>query len=81
MSGFQLPPKVSVRKERIGGQWVYKFRHEEMGQLGRIVLQSRADGNTQANCELAGDHEEPMLGFLAQPYSAMPCGLWTSNYE
>ena len=61
MSGFKLPPKVSVRKERIAGQWVYKFRHEEMGQLGRIVLQGRADGKTQANCELAGDPEEPMF--------------------
>ena len=32
----------------------------ELGRLGRIVLQTRLDGNTQLNCELAGDPGDPM---------------------
>lgn len=58
-SAFQLPPGVSVRKERISGQWVYSFRHQQLGELGRIVLQTRTDSNTQVNCELAGE-DDPM---------------------
>ena len=60
MSRFKLPPNVSFTKERISGQWTYIFQHSELGTLGRIVLQARSDGNTQINCELAGDPNDPM---------------------
>ncbi len=60
MNGVTLPPQVSVHKDRIAGQWVYTFRHSELGRLGRIVLQARSDGNTQLNCELAGEPDDPM---------------------
>mgnify|MGYP001569025604 CR=1 FL=1 len=59
-SGFQLPPDVSVRKERLSGSWVYVFRHTQLGDLGRIVLQGRPDGRTHVTCEVAGERADPM---------------------
>jgi len=58
--GFQLPPEVTVQKEHTPEGWVFSFRHQELGQLGRIVLQERADGNTQVVSEVAGDPDDPM---------------------
>ena len=56
----QLPPGVSSQKERHASGWVYVFRHTELGQLGRILLQGRADGQTQVTSELAGEPDDPM---------------------
>ncbi len=58
--GFRLPPDVSVRKERLSGTWVYVFRHTQLGDLGRIILQGRSDGRTHVTCEVAGDEDDPM---------------------
>ena len=55
-----MPPEVSFRKERLAGNWVYVFRHVQLGTLGRIVLQRRPDGNTQVSCEVVGNPEDPM---------------------
>ena len=57
---IQLPPKVSFTKERIGGAWAYVFRHTELGNLGRVLLQGRPDGRTQLSLEVAGDPDDPM---------------------
>lgn len=59
-SGINLPPEVSFRKERIAGQWVYSFRHEQLGELGRIVLQGTPNGLTQMNFDITGDLDDPM---------------------
>ena len=59
-SGFQLPPDVSFRKERLSSGWAYVFRHTQLGNLGRIVLQGRPDGRTHVICEVAGDEADPM---------------------
>ena len=58
--GFKLPPDVYIRKERLSGAWVYVFRHTQLGELGRIVLQGRPDGRTNAICEVVGDADDPM---------------------
>ncbi len=58
--GLKLPPDVYVRKERLSGTWVYVFRHTQLGDLGRIVLQGRPDGRTYVTCEVAGDADDPM---------------------
>jgi len=58
--GFKLPPDVSVRKERLSGDWIYVFRHKRLGDLGRIVIQSRPDGRAQVTCEVVGDANDPM---------------------
>ena len=59
-SGFKLPPDVSFRKERLSNGWAYVFRHTQLGNLGRIVLQGRPDGRTHVTCEVAGDEDDPM---------------------
>jgi len=58
--GFQLPPDVTFGKERLSSGWAYVFRHTQLGNLGRIVLQGRPDGRTHVTCEVAGDEADPM---------------------
>ena len=58
--GFKLPPDVSFRKERLSGTWIYVFRHTQLGELGRIILQGRPDGRTHVTCEVVGDADDPM---------------------
>ena len=36
------------------------FRHAELGELGRLLLQERSDGQTQIACEVVGDPNDPM---------------------
>lgn len=58
---IQLPPKVSSQKMRIKEGWAYVFRHEDIGQLGRIVLSPHPDGRTIATTEITGDKGDPMI--------------------
>ncbi|MEN0047703.1 MAG: hypothetical protein AAF806_11645 [Bacteroidota bacterium] len=58
--GINLPKEVSFSKEQRPYGWVYIFQHNQLGRLGRIVLQGRADGRTQITCEIAGDENDPM---------------------
>ncbi len=58
--GFQLPPNVSVEKQRLSYGWAYVFRHGALGQLGRVVLQDKDDGRCQLSCEVMGDPADPM---------------------
>jgi len=58
--GFKLPPDISVRKELLSGTWAYVFRHKQLGDLGRIILQGRPDGRTNVTCEVVGDADDPM---------------------
>ena len=60
MSGFRLPPEITFQKEHGPEGWVYSFRHEKLGHLGRILLQGRPDGRTQVVSEIAGDPDDPM---------------------
>jgi hypothetical protein len=57
---FSLPPNVSFRKERLSYGWAYVFRHTELGELGRILLQGRPDGQTHVTCEVVGVPDDPM---------------------
>ena len=57
---FHLPPDISFQKERHPYGWAYIFRHTQLGQIGRIILQGRPDGQTQATCEVLGDPDDPM---------------------
>ena len=70
---FELPPEVSFRKERLGGAWAYVFRHNRLGDLGRILLQGRPDGRSQLTLELAGDPHDPMTEERAAIFK--PLGL------
>lgn len=70
---FPLPPDVLFRKERLSSGWAYVFRHPELGDLGRLVLQGRPDGRTHLTCEVAGDPADPMTAKRAAIFQ--PLGL------
>lgn len=70
---FDLPPEVSFRKERLGDAWAYVFRHARLGDLGRLLLHGRPDGQTQLSLELAGDSADPVTRERAAIFE--PLGL------
>ena len=70
---FHLPPDVSFNKRRLGDGWAYVFRHRTLGELGRVVLQGRADGRCQVICEVVGDPADPMTARRAAIFQ--PLGL------
>jgi len=57
---FQLPPDITMRKEPFGTTWMYVFRHEQLGDLGRIVVQGQPNGETKFTSELSGGPDDPM---------------------
>jgi len=58
---FQLPPQITMRKEPFGSSWMYVFRHNTLGDLGRIVVQGQSDGETKFTTELTGGPDDPMF--------------------
>ena len=57
---FSLPTGVSVRKERHGDAWAHVSRHDRLGDLGRVVLRPRPDGQTEFAAEIAGHPGDPV---------------------
>ncbi len=58
---FPIPPEVSCRKETLSdGQAVYVFRHEDMGDFGRMLILPNA-GESQFVFEVIGDEDNLML--------------------
>lgn len=57
---FRLPPEITVSKQRLSSGWSYVFRHQELGNLGRMLLQGTGGGQTYISCEVAGDPDDPM---------------------
>lgn len=57
---FRLPPEITVSKKRRSNEWVYTFRHRELGELGRMRLQEVGGGQTHISCEVVGDPADPM---------------------
>ena len=69
---FQLPPDISYRQEQLINGFAFNFRHSRLGDLGRILLQDRPDGQTQIFCEIVGDPNDPMTakrGAIFKPIS------------
>ena len=57
---FPLPPEISFSKEVLPeGYQAYVFRHESIGELGRLVITPHGD-QCQFNCEVVGDADDPM---------------------
>ena len=56
---FQLPPEITVSKDRIDDQWVFTFRHCDLGNIGRIRLKGTGT-NTMINLDVVGDPDDPM---------------------
>lgn len=57
---FQLPPQITIHKESFGANWMYIFRHQKLGDLGRIVVQGQPNGETKFTSELSGGPDDPM---------------------
>ena len=69
---FALPPGVTVKKHQLEGHWVYSFRHDTLGELGRMVLQSLPNDQCHVASEVAGDPADPMTQIrlrMLQPIS------------
>ena len=57
---YKLPPGVTFTKELMAdGRYGYVFRHETMGQLGRILVLPLGN-ETQLQVEVSGDPDDPM---------------------
>jgi hypothetical protein len=70
-----VPPDVSFRKEQLASGWAYVFRHHTLGQLGRLVLQDRPDGQTHVTSEVAGDPDDPMTARRAAIFTPLSMAL------
>jgi len=57
---FFLPYNIKSRKELLSnGTWCHVFRHDELGELGRILI-IPCGAKSQICCEVAGDPNDPM---------------------
>ena len=74
--GFRLPPGVSYHKESLSDGFAFVFRHQDLGLLGRIVVQEVL-GNSQISLELAGDPEDPVTAERADMFK--PLGMELAN--
>ena len=74
---FQLPPDISYHQEQFPNGVAFNFRHAQLGDLGRILLQERPDGQTQIICEVVGDPNDPMTAKRAAIFK--PIGTELSN--
>lgn len=58
--GFKLPEEITCRKEQKGTTHAFIFRHNTMGDLGRLVI-SEVDGMSHFSSEVLGDPNDPLL--------------------
>jgi len=57
---FNIPPDVKCHKHLMpNGKWSYVFRHDNLGELGRIFFLPRG-AQSQICCEAAGEPDDPM---------------------
>ena len=71
-----LPPGITFTKERIEDQWVFTFRHEELGDIGRIRLKGTGN-NTMINLDVIGDPSDPMTARRREIFE--PIGMRIAN--
>ncbi|MDY7008153.1 MAG: hypothetical protein SWX82_30545 [Cyanobacteriota bacterium] len=74
---FKLPPDISYDQEQLPKAIAFNFRHTKLGNIGRILLQERPDGQTQILCEVVGDPDDPMTAKRAAIFK--PIGIELSN--
>ena len=58
--GFRLPPNITVTRQLLPNGMAYVFRDFELGELGRLAVESTPTGETQIVSEVAGDASDPM---------------------
>lgn len=59
---FTLPPNIKSQKQLTpSGNWSYVFRHDELGELGRILVLPHTNGiQTQLTAEVSGSPDDPL---------------------
>ncbi|MCP3671808.1 MAG: hypothetical protein GY814_15520 [Gammaproteobacteria bacterium] len=57
---FSLPATMSYTHEQDDRYHAYIFRHDTLGELGRILLHGLPNGQRQISSEVAGDPADPM---------------------
>ncbi len=77
-----LPPEISVEKRRHAHNgWAYYFRHQDAGELGRILVLDAPGGHCHLSCEIVGDPADPMTARRAEifePIARMVLGQMKS---
>lgn len=58
--GFRLPLNITVTRQLLPKGIAYVFRDFELGELGRLAVESTSTGETQIVSEVAGDAADPM---------------------
>lgn len=58
--GFRLPLNITVTRQLLPKGIAYVFRDFELGELGRLAVESTPTGETQIVSEVAGDAADPM---------------------
>lgn len=71
-----LPPGITFTKDRIEDQWVFTFRHAELGDIGRIRLKGTGN-NTMINLDVIGDPSDPMTARRREIFE--PIGMRIAN--
>lgn len=71
-----LPPEITFTKARIQNQWVYTFRHKDLGDIGRIRLKGTGK-NTMINLDVTGDPNDPMTAIRRAIFE--PLGMRIAN--
>ncbi len=75
---FHLPAGITFTKDRIDGQWVYTFRHKDLGNIGRIRLKGTGTGNnTMINLDVVGDPSDPLTAKRREIFE--PIGMDIAN--
>jgi hypothetical protein len=57
---FSLPPDISFTKEQLEGCQAYVFRHDKLGEIGRILFQGLPNDHCHLSSEVSGDPSDPM---------------------
>jgi hypothetical protein len=57
---FQVPPNITVTRQRLPNGIGYVFRDAELGEIGRLAVEGTPAGETQITSEVAGDPSDPM---------------------
>ena len=58
---FSLPPDISYHQlQTKNGMVFYTFRHQALGELGRIIIEGTSDDQCRITADVVGDPGDPM---------------------
>ena len=68
---ISLPPDITLHKEPVGDGWIYRFRHNQLGELGRLLLRQLPNGQCHIAAEVAGEASDPMTRQRAEVFQPL----------